>query len=465
MSTIATVKVLEKQGDLCTPIQLLDVIEGEKKFLLESSFIHETKGKYSFIGANPIQEITGLEGQTTVMDCRNGEITQHSLDALAYMKNFFPPVECDLPFPFYGGAVGYIAYDYAHTMFNIEPTHPDDLQMPDLHLMIYDTVIVYEHRTERMYLVAIRLSGESEAQLTDRLQKLSAQCNRPSSMTDQPNSSLQFQPQTTKAQFIEAVEKVQDALETEQLQQVVLSQRFVADMIGDPLSFYRNLRMSNPSPYMFYIDFDAYLLVGASPESLIEITGRQVRTNPIAGTRPRGKHPQDDERIQSILCSDQKEIDEHEMLVQLSQSDLQEICLQESISTPVYQQLELYEYVMHLVSEVHGTLREEKTSFDALNACFPAGTVSGSPRKQAMLLIQSLEQTKRGVYAGGVGYINVNEDIHFAIAIRSLVIKNEKAYVQAGAGITAQSIPEKEYEETLHKARAITNVRRTPQLT
>lgn len=451
----ATIKVIKKQGDLYTPIQLLYALDGERKFLLESSFTHETKGKYSFIGANPIQQVIGQKGKTTVTNFCNHDTEQYEMDALTYMQTNFPKIECDLPFPFYGGAIGYVGYDFAHTLYDLEARIDDALNMPDVHLMVYDTIIVYEHRTEMIYLIALGLNGESEEQLTKRLQVMSQQVKTKEPITETPICDLHFQPEIPKAQFIEQIEKAQQLLQTEQLQQIVLSQRFVANMTGDAISFYRNLRTMNPSPYMFYIDFEDYTLVGASPESLIETNGRQVRTNPIAGTRPRGTNEREDTLIQEALLSDEKELLEHDMLVALSKEDLQEICSLESITTPVHKKLERYEYVMHLVSEVHGRLKEQQTSFDAFKACFPAGTVSGSPRKQAMASIQSLEQKKRGVYAGAIGYINANHDMNFAIAIRTLVIQEDKAYAQVGAGIVAQSIPAKEYEETLHKARSL----------
>src|SRR5699024_8748461 len=241
-------------------------------------------------------------------------------------------------------------------------------------------------------------------------------------------------------------------------------QRMIAEMNGDAFSFYRNLRVANPSPYMFYIDFGPYTIVGASPESLVQTTGDEVITNPIAGTRPRGKTTLEDEAISKDLLSDEKEIIEHEMLVELSKADLKNICDHTSIHVPIYKQIEKYEHVLHIVSEVHGVLKEKVSSLDALIACLPAGTVSGSPRERAMQIINTIEERKRGVYAGGIGYISFNHDINLAIAIRSLVIKDEKAYLQVGAGIVAPSIPEKEYEETLHKARSLTNINNVQQV-
>jgi len=233
----------------------------------------------------------------------------------------------------------------------------------------------------------------------------------------------------------------------------------VATITDDPFSIYRKLRTANPSPYMFYIDFADYLIIGASPESLVQTTGRTVVTNPIAGTKPRGKNEAEDAMIAYELLQDPKEVAEHDMLVQLSKDDLHPICKQGSIQVPVYKDIVKYEHVMHIVSETHGILKDHLTSFDALVACLPAGTVSGSPKIRAMQIINELEDERRGFYAGGIGYITFNHDINIAIAIRSLIIKDKIAYVQAGAGIVQDSIAENEYMETLHKAKSLTNLK------
>src|SRR5699024_5894204 len=222
--------------------------------------------------------------------------------------------------------------------------------------------------------------------------------------------------------------------------------------------FYRYLRSANPSPYMFYIDYSDYLIIGSSPESLIQTNGDQVITNPIAGTRPRGASATEDKRLEQELLNDRKEIAEHEMLVDLSKGDFAPICKQESITTPVYKQVMHYEHVLHIVSELHGHFKVGKTCYDALIARLPAGAVPGAPQVRSMQISTLLEELKRGVYAGGMGYIDFNHDMNIAIAIRSILIKGQKAYLQVGAGIVADSVPEKEYEETLHKAKSLTDI-------
>src|SRR5699024_10405868 len=287
-----------------------------------------------------------------------------------------------------------------------------------------------------------------------------------------------FKALLTKSSFMEKVNQAKNHITNNDATQIVLSQRMIADFDEDPFSFYRYLRSANPSPYMFYIDYSDYLIIGSSPESLIQTNGDQVITNPIAGTRPRGASATEDKRLEQELLNDRKEIDEHkmrvdiskgnsvtiykkeiaeyEMLVDLSKGDFAPICKQESITAPVYKQVMHYEHVMHIVSEVHGQLKVGKTCFDALIACLPAGTVSGAPKVRAMQIINELEEVKRGFYAGGIGYIDFNHDMNIAIAIRSILIKDQKAYLQVGAGIVADSVPEKEYEETLHKAKSLT---------
>lgn len=452
-------QIISKHGDMLTPVSIFDKLNGEKKFLLESSYVHETKGKYSFIGANPVQEIIGNGDETIVHHLQTDKKEVHNIGTLAYLQTAFPKIDVPIPFPFYGGAIGYVSYDSVRAFMNIGEPLPDELAMPDIHFMVYDTIIVYEHRTETAHIISFALHNETKQVLKNRMETIVNQLDRPSFMSLTPESHLDFQALQTKEQFMNQVEKAQEMMAKEQIEQIVLSQRMVAQMNGDAFSFYRNLRVANPSPYMFYIDFGPYIIVGASPESLVQTSGRHVITNPIAGTRPRGTSTAEDEAISAELLADEKEILEHDMLVQLSKADLQSICIEESIHVPIYKKIEKYEHVLHIVSEVHGELEETVTSIDALKACLPAGTVSGSPRERAMQIINELEIAKRGVYAGGIGYINFNHDLNIAIAIRSLIIKDDQAYLQAGAGIVAQSIPEKEYEETLHKARSLTNIK------
>lgn len=453
-----TYKRMIKNADTLTPVGIFKRLQGDKKFLLESSFQHETKGKYSYIGADPYMEIIGNGTETKIIHLDSGETEVKHIHALDYMKNNFPKIETDLSLSFTGGAVGYVAYDTIRQFLDIGEDLPDELEMPDVHFMVYKTIVVYEHRTEKAHIIAINVDGESEDTLQKRLDEISNQLDETVVIDDPEPLDITFEPQISKEDFMGKVEHALNAIRQNEAEQIVISQRMVAELNGDSFSFYRQLRTANPSPYMFYIDFKDYLIIGASPESLVQTNGRNVVTNPIAGTRPRGQNELEDQRLERELLADEKEITEHEMLVDLSKRDLKIICEKDSISVPVYKEIVKYEHVMHIVTEVHGLLREEYTNIDALIACLPAGTVSGSPKQRAMQIISDIETKRRGVYAGGIGFISFEHDINLAIAIRSLVVKDGKAYLQAGAGIVADSVPEKEYEETLHKARSLTNL-------
>ena len=453
-----TYKLILKNADTLTPVGIFKRLEGKKKFLLESSFQHETKGKFSYIGANPYQEIIGSANQTKIIDVKTAEEKLVNQPAIEYLKQHLPKIDCDLPLPFTGGAIGYVAYDAIRQFANLGEEQTDELEMPDYHFMLYDTIVIYEHRTEKAHILTLNLNGSSNEELELRVEKISEQLDKQISIPDPTLQPIKFEPTISKETFIERVEKAKKFIESNETEQIVLSQRMVAQLDGDPFSFYRELRTSNPSPYMFYIDFTDYLIIGASPESLVQTTGNQVVTNPIAGTRRRGQTVLEDETLQKELLSDPKELSEHDMLVELSKTDLLAVCAKESIQVPVYKDVVKYEHVMHIVSEVHGTLQENKTSMDALIACLPAGTVSGSPKERAMQIINEIEQERRGFYAGGIGYISFNHDINLAISIRSIVVKNNRAYLQVGAGIVSDSVPKNEYLETLHKAKSLTNL-------
>lgn len=453
-------KLLKLNADTLTPIEIYMRLDGRNKFLLESTFVHETKGKYSFIGCDPFEEVIGIGEQTTkvINHCTNTTTTIKQ-DALSYLETELPKINLDLPVPFYGGAVGYIGYDAVRTEEYIGERLPDELTMPDIHFMFVQNVIVFDHASETVYLIAIHLNGAKNNNLNKQLDNLKAQIFRSSPLKTTTNTCLQFVADTEKNSFIEKVKRAKKHIEQGDIFQVVLSQRMRAKLNTDPFSFYRQLRKVNPSPYMFYIDFTDYCLLGASPESLIQTNGNSVMTNPIAGTRSRGKTKSEDSKLMKELLHDPKEIAEHQMLVDLSRNDLGRVCEVGSIHIPTYMSIEKYEHVMHIVSEVKGKLRHNQTPFDALRACLPAGTVSGAPKIRAMQIINDLEDCKRGVYGGGIGFINFNHNISIALAIRSLVIKDNYAYLQTGAGVVFDSDPEKEYEETLFKAKSLTEVR------
>lgn len=451
-------KMIEKNADTLTPVGIYKRLQGKKKFLLESSFQHETKGKYSYIGANPYEEIIGFGDKTKVINVETKEEKVFQCNTLDYFKKYFRKIDIDIPLPFIGGAIGYVSYDAISQFVSTGEELEDPLNMPDYHFMLYDTIIVYEHRTEKAHIIALNVQNLKEEELDERLTKINHELSTPINIAEPNLTPITFSAQLKKEEFINRVQSAKRYIERGEAAQIVLSQRMVATFEEDPFSFYRELRTRNPSPYMFYIDFTDYFILGASPESLVQTNGRNVLTNPIAGTRRRGKTEAEDKVLENDLLQDKKELTEHEMLVELSKRDLEKVCELQSIHIPVLKDVVKYEHVMHIVSEVHGTLREDKSSFDALIACLPAGTVSGLPKERAMQIINELETEKRGVYAGGIGYISFNHDINLAIAIRSLIVKDGKAYLQTGAGIIDDSIPEKEYVETLQKAKSLTNI-------
>ena len=460
METVIPYKMVRLNADMLTPIGIFHALQGKKKFLLESTFLHEEKGAYSFIGMDPYQELICRGTEGVIIDYEKSTQTIKRGNLQSILNACMPPIDLSLPFPFYGGAIGYIGYDAARVYYQVGAPLQDDLDMPDVDLMFYHTSIVFDHHDDSVYLITMNLDNQPEHVLDIRLQNLEQTIiGGVTHAVTTAADDIYFEPEMNKADFLNRIQQAKNYIEKENaVEQIVLSQRLSADFTGDPFAFYRKLRKKNPSPYMFYIDFESYVVLGASPESLVEVADTHVITNPIAGTRPRGESIDEDLKLTEELLADQKEISEHLMLIESSKRDLQRICDANRITVPIHMKIEKYEHVMHIVSQVHGKLSPGFTSIDALLACLPAGTVSGSPRERAMQIINELEEQKRGVYGGGIGYINVNHDLNMALAIRSLLIKGEKAYLQAGAGIVKDSKPENEFHETMHKAKSIMQV-------
>src|SRR5699024_9987456 len=428
-----------------TPTGMYQRLPGRKKFLLESTVQHETKGKYSFIGFDPYMEIKGSEKTTIALRHEDQTEEEVNENPLTYLKQVMPKDLRIPPLPFYGGAIGYVGYDAIREFEDIGKKLPDDIQMPDVHFMLYKIVVVVDHSKEGMYLIATNPENESEETLDERLEQLVEILETEFNETDAPLENLHFEPEDSEEAFKQKVKLAKKHIEDKEVSQVVLSQRMTADMSEDPFLYYQKLREITPSPYMFYIDFEDYVVLGSSPESLIQTSGDTVIANPIAGTRPRGKTAAEDEAFMKDLLQDEKEIAEHKMLVNLSRLDLSNVCEKDSMTLPTFMEIQNYEHVMHIVSEVKGKLRKDAYSIDALIACLPAGTVSGFPKIRSMQIINELEQKKRGAYGGGVGFINFHHDMNMAVAIRSLIVKDGKAYLQVGAGIVNDSSPQKEF--------------------
>ena len=454
-------KIFQKQmeGDIYTPIAIFQSLIGDKKFLLESSLKHEQHGRYSFIGANPYMEMHANGNEVTI-HAENGSRTEYGR-FLDILEKYLPQEHLvDKPFPLMGGAIGYVGYDVIRQYEDIGDIPFDELDMPEAHLLFYSDIVVYDHISQKISIVHIGDEGTEEAfnERAVKIKEAIEQGPKPSAFEKVNKSSINFQSNMTQQQFEEKVKKAKKEIEKGEIFQVVLSQRFSTAFAGDPFYFYRSLRTHNPSPYMFYIDFHDYQIVGASPESLLKGDGIEVVTNPIAGTRKRGKTAEEDVSLEVELLQDEKELAEHRMLVDLGRNDLGRVCEIGSVELTKYMVIEKYKHVMHIVSEVVGKKQHDISNGQVLASCLPAGTVSGAPKIRAMSIINELEQVKRGVYAGAVGYFSNHGSFDFALAIRTMIVKDGKATIQAGAGIVYDSDPETEHNEVLNKARAFMEV-------
>lgn len=444
----------EIEGDTLTPIAIYQKISGKQKFLLESSLKHENSGRFSFIGADPVFELKGHRGRVEVKG-PNGEENKPGR-FMDILKDYLPEARPMFDIPFIGGAVGYIGYDIIRDYEEIGPENSDPLKMPEAHLMIFDEVIVFDHLKQKVFIIGIPLPGIEKQELKAKLEKRKEELRKEGQFrTDEDFELSEFESNLTRKEFEDLVIKAKEYIEAGDIFQVVLSRRLEANVKGNPFSFYRKLRVKNPSPYMYFLNYGDYSIAGASPESLVKARGSEILTNPIAGTRPRGKTSEEDIQLEKELLADEKELAEHRMLVDLGRNDLGRICKIGTVTLEKFMKIERYQHVMHIVSEVSGQLEEGRTAPEGLASCLPAGTVSGAPKIRAMQIINDLEKAKRGVYSGAIGYISACGNMDFALAIRTMVIKDSKAYIQAGAGIVYDSDPSKEYDETAHKLRAL----------
>ncbi|MEH6943400.1 anthranilate synthase component I [Bacillus sp. JJ722] len=451
---------IQMEGDIYTPIGIFQSLTGSKKFLLESSLKHEQHGRFSFIGSTPFMELKA-NGDHLVELTPDGNIEERSGRFLDAMKEYLPTeVEKNMPFPFLGGAVGFVGYDLIRQYEDIGPMLHDEMEMPEAHLMFYREVIVYDHINQQISIVMLGEEDEEEA-FTKRANSIKSMIEQgPAEVTTSQHEKkkIDFQSNMTKQHFQDLVLKAKEEIVKGEIFQVVLSQRFSADFSGDSFQFYRSLRRHNPSPYMFYIEFSDYQIVGSSPESLLKGDGVNVITNPIAGTRKRGVTAEEDQQLEIELLQDEKELAEHRMLVDLGRNDLGRVCEIGTVTLTKYMLIEKYKRVMHIVSEVTGKKLSSVSNADVLASCLPAGTVSGAPKIRAMSIINELETVKRNVYAGAVGYFSVHGSFDFALAIRTMVVKDGRAHIQTGAGIVYDSDPEMEYQEVFNKARALMEV-------
>jgi anthranilate synthase component I len=445
----------EIMADMETPVSaFLKINQEGNSFLLESVEGGQRLARYSFIGTSPFK---------IVKVSSNDKTDPLSLIAAEFNKYTIVTVD-GLP-RFSGGAVGYLAYEAVKRFEELPSPDSDTLNVPESVFMFVDTMMVFDHIKHTIKVLShVRLNGDTESQYAAAVEKIDhliGKLELPIQNTPQSNRNnasifnSEIKSNFSKEDFIKCVQKIKDYITAGEAIQVVLSQRFSINTEAAPFDVYRALRSINPSPYMFYLDFNDFQIVGASPEILVRVEDGMVMTRPLAGTRWRGKTPEEDIRLEQELRGDIKERAEHIMLVDLGRNDIGKVSEPGSVKVSDLMQIERYSHVMHLVTHVQGKLQKGMTSFDALRACFPAGTVSGAPKIRAMEIIAEVEPDKRGPYAGAVGYFSFSGNMDMAIAIRTMVMKKGIAYIQAGCGVVYDSIPEHEYEESINKAQAL----------
>jgi len=456
-------------ADMETPVSAFKKITkqpDEYSFLLESVEGGERMARYSFLGSGtdlviaskgPNVKIT-RSGRCEQVVLEQGkdvlDILKHELSSLNYVP------DPDLP-RFCGGAVGFLSYDMVRFFEDLPDSTTDDLDLPDCTLIFTDALLIFDHVRHRIRIVCnARIDGDPEGaydKATRKIEELAQRLRTPVQMnyTKREAEPLKIASNFTQEEYEKAVLKCKDYIAAGDVIQVVPSQRFSTHVTADPFDIYRALRSLNPSPYMYYLAYKDTTLIGSSPEILVTEERGNVTVRPIAGTRPRGKSVEEDIALEKELLKDEKERAEHIMLVDLGRNDIGRVCRYGSVTVDELMVIERYSHVMHIVSNVSGRLRVDQDQFDVLRATFPAGTVSGAPKIRAMEIIDEVEPTRRGTYAGAIGYFSYSGDMDTCITIRTILMKGDMAYVQAGGGVVADSDPAKEYEETQNKAMAM----------
>ncbi len=467
-------------ADLETPVSaFLRVAAHEPEaFLLESVEGGEKIGRYTFIGVRPYRTLTACNGEITVREGRlnSGEGKTYAGDVFAELKQTLtahrPAKLPGLP-PFTAGAVGFFAYDVVRRIERLPELAEDELHVPDAHLMFFDQVLAFDHVKQAIHLTvtagarapltaesAVAAFDDAEARLDELEALLEAALHKPAQKAIA--APLEIRPRSTEGEFVAAVDSVKEYIAAGDVFQCVLSQRFDCVPGVDAFEIYRSLRVVNPSPYMYFLRFDLpgqterpCHIVGSSPELLVRVKEGRVEYRPIAGTRPRGADEAADLAHEQSLRADAKEVAEHVMLVDLGRNDVGRVSEFGTVQVKDLMFIERYSHVMHLVSALEGKLRAGLAPLDAFRACFPAGTLSGAPKIRAMEIIEELEPVRRGVYGGAIVYADFSGNFDSCIAIRTLFLDGDKGYIQAGAGVVADSVPQKEFEECENKARAV----------
>lgn len=451
-------------ADLDTPISLYKKMGFTgPSFLLESVEGGRNVSRFSFIGGDPFAVFQAGEGVSRLTGYQGGVIAGNPLAALKTVLARFSVPRTPGAERFAGGAVGCLSYDLVRYLERLPECTTDDLGLPDLQFMFPGLLLVYDHLFHRLTLAALAPVGENPGEDYDRLAARLEECASRLARPLVPEGELpatravRLSASLSRAEYVARVERAKEYIRAGDILQVVPSVRFSAPLSGDTFAVYRRLRSLNPSPYLYYLDFDDLKVIGSSPEMLVRVIDGTVTTRPIAGTRPRGRDAAEDRRLAAELLADEKERAEHLMLLDLGRNDIGRVAETGTVVVDQFMAVESYSHVMHLVSSVSGRLAPGRDAFDALAAVFPAGTVSGAPKVKAMAIIEELERSRRGIYAGAVGYFGFNGNMDTAIAIRTIVVKDGVAHVQAGGGIVADSDPQAEYREVEAKARALLN--------
>ena len=460
----------EVLADLDTPLGVYDRLrsEGTPTFLLESVEQGERWGRYSFIGRKPFLEMSSREGLVTL----TGAVPPRAAEAAAtgdpiatletLLDEFRAPDLEGLP-PLFCGAVGYLGWEVVRFIERLPDAPPDDLGLDEARLLFPGQLVAFDHLRQRLVVVSNVVAGEDPAAAYDQaiaesetlVEHLAAPVHARPVPPPSAEKVVVAEANMSREAFLERVDTAKEHIAAGDIFQVVPSQRFAIDTDADPFTVYRVLRVINPSPYMYLFAWDDLDIVGSSPEALVKFAGGDATIWPIAGSRPRGVDAAEDASLASSLLADDKERAEHVMLVDLARNDLGRVCEPGSVKVNEFMSLVRYSHIMHLHSEVSGTVRSGVGAVDVLRAAFPAGTLSGAPKVRAMEIIDALEPTRRGPYGGGIGYFNLTGDMDLCIAIRTMLFTGGRAYVQAGGGLVADSVPELEYEETRNKAMAL----------
>ncbi len=451
--------IKETLADLDTPLstykKVADRFKDSPSFLLESVESKDRLGRYSIIGFKPFLIFKSKGNHVYLTGLVNDQLkVDNPFDTLKEILKKFDLSESEIPLRFPGGAVGYIGYDMIRFFERLPDLKPKNLNIYDMFFVFPEMLVVFDNFAHRMYIISLSPSEDEDSHA--RLKEVIKLLKSPLKQDKSANFLIKdLKSNISKESFEEMVLRSKEYICDGDIIQVVLSQRFSAVADVKDLDLYRALRVINPSPYMFFLNFNEFSLIGSSPEILVRLEKGVVEVRPIAGTRKRGETEEEDRKLEEDLLADTKEIAEHIMLVDLGRNDVGRIAKTGSVSVPEFMKIEKYSHVMHIVSSVKGEIKDGMDAFDVFKATFPAGTVTGAPKIRAMEIIEELENEKREFYAGGVGYFGYNGNMDFCITIRTMLKKKNKIYIQAGAGVVADSVPENEYFETINKAKAL----------